>query len=196
MQTGSTQSECMNNHGNSGIKPLLESRAIAQVSKIPGSDIRLIVFIDDACQHLKRLPVSILGAQYFFREYDSREYFYFLDLFFFVRVKGERIPILHLLHGEESSRVVGPLREIVPYKKVLMSTWRVYVSSSTCPQLMAKIGRICDKIAYGKLLYPVRGMKASIYIKRSRFGKRDSFCLYSGAAPATGTLQQQNEIQY
>lgn len=117
-------------------------------------------------------------------------------LIFFVRVKGERIPILHLLHGEVSSRVVGPLREIVPYKKVLMSTWRVYVSSSTCPQLMAKIGRICDKIAYGKLLYPVRGMKASIYIKRSRFGKRGSFCLYSGAAPATGTLQQQNEIQY
>ena len=63
---GKILSSLMRDHGNPVFESLSESRSIAQVSKMPGGNIRVVVTTADACQQLECQPVTILGEKYFF----------------------------------------------------------------------------------------------------------------------------------
>ena len=78
----------------------------------------------DACQQLECQPVTILGEKYFFREFDSLETKYYLDVFG-VGVEDERINILRSLHRLGCQVVYATFRETVPSKGVVMSKWRI-----------------------------------------------------------------------
>ncbi|CCI44893.1 unnamed protein product [Albugo candida] len=166
---GKILTSLMRDHGNPVFESLLESRSIAQLE----------------CQ-----PVTILGEKYFFREFDTLETKYYLDVFG-VGVEEERNNILRALHQLGCQVVYDTFRETVPTKEVVMSTWRVYFGCSTCPQQLVGVGKVIEQIADDKQLYPVRGKNAPIPTERPRFGQRGPYCLDLGAALSPGARQQQ-----
>nr|CCA16780.1 AlNc14C25G2523 [Albugo laibachii Nc14] len=53
----------MKDHGNAVFKSLLKSRSIAQASKLPGGNIRVMVTTEDACHELECQLANIPGAK-------------------------------------------------------------------------------------------------------------------------------------
>nr|CCA20180.1 AlNc14C87G5575 [Albugo laibachii Nc14] len=78
---GKLLASLMKDHGNPVFESPLESRSIAQVSKLPGGNIRVMVTTEDAFHQLECQPVNILGAKYFFRERNTLNTKYHLDIF-------------------------------------------------------------------------------------------------------------------
>ena len=68
-----------------------------------------------------------------------------------------------------------------------MSTWRIYSASSTFPEALVPVGKVCEQIAFGKQLFPVRGKNAPIPTERRRYGQRGPYCLDLGAVASTPT---------
>ena len=122
---------------------------------MPRGNIRVMVTTADACQQLESQTVTILGEKYFFREFDSLETKYYLDVFG-VSVEDERINILHSLHRLGCQVVYATFRETIPTKGVVISTWRIYFASSTCPETLVRVGKVCEQIVFERQLYPVR----------------------------------------
>ena len=54
-------------------------------------------------------------------------------------------------------------------------TWSL--GSTSCPHRLVRVGRVCEQVAYGIHLYPVRGKNAPLPAERPRFGQRDAYCL-------------------
>ena len=77
--------------------------------------------------------MTVLGEKYFFREFDTLEKKYYLDVFS-VGVEEDRTNILRSLHQLGCQVVYDTFRETIPTKAVVMSTWRVYFGCLTCPQ--------------------------------------------------------------
>ena len=182
-------SSLMRDHGNPVVQSLLDSKAIAQVSKLPRGNIRVMVTTADACQQLECQPVTILGERYFFREFDSLETKYYLDVFG-VGVEDERINILRSLHRLGCQVVYATFRETIPTKGVVMSTWRIYFASSTCPEALVRVGKVCEQIVFERQLYPVRGKNAPLPTERPRYGQRGPYCLDLGANVSVPGQQQ------
>ncbi|CCI11709.1 unnamed protein product [Albugo candida] len=134
---------------------------------MPGGNIRVMVTTADACQQLECQPVTILGEKYFFRELDTLETKYYLDVFG-VGVEEEPNNILRALHKVGCQVAYDSFRE-------------------------TKVGKVIEQIVYDKHLYPVRGKNALILTERPRFGQRGPYCLDLGAALASGTRQHPNE---
>lgn len=111
--------------------------------------------------------VNILGAKYFFREYNTLDTKYYLDIFG-VDVEEERLSILRSLHKLGCQVVYDTFRKVAPTKHIVMSTWRVYFGSTTCPQKLVRVGKVCEQVTYGKQLYPVRGKNAPLPTERPR----------------------------
>lgn len=66
------------------------------------------------------------------------------------------------------------------YKGVATSTWRVYFASFTCPEVVVRVGKVCEQIAFGKHLSHVRSKNNPIPIERPRYGRRGPCCLDLG----------------
>nr|CCA22214.1 AlNc14C147G7433 [Albugo laibachii Nc14] len=133
----------MKNHGNPTFASLLDSKSIAQVSKMPGANIRVMVTTEDACHLLECQPVNFFGEKSFFREYNILENKYYLDIFG-VGLDEERVHVLRSLHLLGCKVVYETFREAVPTKHVAMSTWRVYFGSTGCPQQLVRVGKVCE----------------------------------------------------
>lgn len=134
---------------------------------MPGAIFRWWFSARDACQQLEFQPVTILGAQYFLQEFDSLESKYFLDI---IVVGGVRS-----LHSLGCVAVYTTFRETLPCKGVVMWTWGVYFSTSTRPPQLVRISRLCEQIAHGKLMYPVREKKCSYPFGTTTFWSTLSF---------------------
>nr|CCA18924.1 AlNc14C59G4387 [Albugo laibachii Nc14] len=163
-------SSLMRDHGNPVFGSLLDSKQITQMSKLPGENIRVMVTTEDACQQLECQPVNIIGEKYFFREYNSLESKYHLDVFG-VGVEDERVGLLRSLHKLGCPVVYDTFREAIPTKGVFVSTWTVYFGSTTCLEQLIRVGKVCEQLACGKQLYPVRGKYAPNPTERPRFGQ-------------------------
>lgn len=50
-----------------------------------------------------------------------------------------------------------------------MSTWRIYIASFTCPNPLVRAEKVCEKIAFGKQLFPLQGKSVPIPTERPRF---------------------------
>nr|CCA23005.1 AlNc14C176G8117 [Albugo laibachii Nc14] len=168
---GNNLSSLTRDHGNPVFGSLLDSKQITQVSKLPGGNIRLMVTTEDACQQLECQSVNILGETFFPREYNSLEFKYHLDVFG-VGVEDERVGLLRSLNKIGCPVVYDTFREAIPTKGVAMSTWRVYFGSTTCPEQLIRVGKVCEQLWYGKQLYTVRGKNAPIPTERPGFGTK------------------------
>ena len=113
---------------------------------MPGENIRVMVITADACQQLECRPVTIVGGRYIFREFDTLEKKYYLDVFG-VGVEEEWDHILRALQQLGCQVVYDTFRETVPTKEVMMSTWRVYFGCLTCPQQLVRVGKVVEQIA-------------------------------------------------
>lgn len=71
----------MRDHGNSVFGSLLNSRSIAEVSKMPGGKIRVMVTTEDACQHVDCQPETKLEEKQLFWEFDTLDTRYYRDVF-------------------------------------------------------------------------------------------------------------------
>ena len=86
--------------------------------------------------------MTILGEKYFFREFDTLETKYYLDVFGVV--EEERNNILHAFHQLGCQVVYGAFGDTIPTKEVVMSTWRVYFGCLTCPQQLVRVGKVVE----------------------------------------------------
>nr|CCA17457.1 AlNc14C35G3128 [Albugo laibachii Nc14] len=119
-------------HGNRKVEELLTHRAIGQLAKLPGGNLRLLVRSEEVCQQLAHEQVTILGKQHVFREYDLLGSRYYLDIFGL----GPDIStssIAAALHSLGCDILYDNFREAVASKGISMPTWRVYFHSTSTP---------------------------------------------------------------
>nr|CCA18769.1 AlNc14C56G4239 [Albugo laibachii Nc14] len=90
-------------HGNLKVEVLLTQRAIGQLAKLPGGELRLLATSEELCQQLAHEKVTILGNEYAFQEYDLLGSRYFLDIFG-LDLKFQRQALhLHCIHWDVTS---------------------------------------------------------------------------------------------
>lgn len=104
-----------------GIESLFDSRAIGHVAKLPGRNVCVMVTSTDACEQLEWQSVTVLGKSSFFKEYDTLDSRYYLDVFG-VGVVVERLGILKSLHEKKCGLPLDTFREANSSKGVAMST--------------------------------------------------------------------------
>ncbi|CEG39704.1 uncharacterized protein PHALS_09940 [Plasmopara halstedii] len=146
-------------HGNDALEKLYGEHAIGQVSKLPGSNLRVKVMTKKACLQLERTKVNIMGGVFMFNELDILTGKYFLDTSN-VDSDTKTDTILHRLFIIGYKPIYDTSREANMNTGMTSATWRVYIRSNTCPPPLVVNGSVCDQIRFDNKLHPADGKNA------------------------------------
>ncbi|KAL0591439.1 hypothetical protein ABG067_001471, partial [Albugo candida] len=163
-------------HGSTILDDLFDAGKIGQLAKLPGGNLRLLVKSEEVCQKLDHERITLMGNQYSFREFDVLGSRYFMDVFG-IGPEMFTIIIASALHRLGCDVLYENFREVLAYKRLSMSTWRVYFRSTSCPEPLVLAGKVCEQICIEGRYYLARGKGAPLPVERLRMNERSPHCL-------------------